>query len=222
MRVLVASAHRLVGDALACVLTSEEDVEVVGVCHSGEGTLEEARRLRPDVIVMSAAFPDRGGAELIEEVRAVSEAGVLVMSNGSAEEFVWALNAGASGYLGPGCRSTELVEMVRKVRDGQVVVGGVERSAAFSGNGDGRGEPDPKRTAVLSTLTPREREVLSLLSRGFSNRRIAECLYVSEHTIRTHVQNLRSKLNVRSKFEAAVLAMHAAAAPWGTAGGFRL
>lgn len=222
MRVLVAHPQELMADALACLLSCEgREMEVVARCVSGGETVEKASRLRPEVVVMAPAFSDMEGAEVIRAVRERdSGSAVLVVATAASGEFLWLLEAGATGYMSLECSPEQFIETVGKVAKGEIAVCGVDRNATGSPNG--RQKVDAERLAALVQLTPREREVLEQLSRGFSNRQIAENLFVSEHTVRTHVQNLRSKLNVRSKFQAAMLVMQAGQAAQGMPGGFRL
>lgn len=208
MKVLIATAHRLLSEGIACLLASSHDVEVVGLYKTVTELLAETGTPQPDAIIMTAKFPDGGGAELIAQVKeAYGSAAILVVSPEAGGDFVWALEAGAAGYIGPECSASEFVSAVRRVVSGEAVVSGVDRRSRETSP---QATEDPKVAAAMVTLTPREREVLSLLSHGLSNRQIAKDLFLSEHTIRTHVQNLRSKLNVRSKFQAAVLAMQVA------------
>lgn len=218
MRVLIAHPYKLLADALSCLLSSQDDVEIVGICADASRLPEEVGRLRPDAVVLFAGFLDPGEEGLIRAVREASESsGVVVVSNGAAgKESVWVFEAGASGCLGLDCSGIQFIDALRRVVAGEVVLLGVDRKPA-GGNGspDGLAPNDPQASSRLKSLTSREREVLALLSRGFSNREIAESLFLSHHTVRTHVQNLRAKLDVRSKFQAAMLVMQAGVWPNG-------
>lgn len=221
VKVLIATAHRLLSEGVACLLASSHDIEVVGLHKTVAELLAQTDTLQPDAIIMTGKFPDGGGSELIAQVKQTyGSTAILVVSPAAEEDFVWALDAGAAGYIGPECSAREFVDAVRRVVSGEAVVTGVDRRSMATT--PVATESDHKVAAAMVTLTPREKEVLSLLSHGLSNRQIAKDLFLSEHTIRTHVQNLRSKLNVRSKFQAAVLAMQVAPSQLHSRNQFRL
>lgn len=208
MKVLIATSHRLLSEGISCLLSNSDDIEVGGLYRTAEELLAQTAVPSPDAIIMMGKLPDCDGAELIAQVKQTySAAAILVVSPATGGDFVWALDAGAAGYIGPECSASDFVKAVRRVISGEAVVSGVDRRSMET---EPQVTEDPKIAAAMISLTPREKEVLNLLSHGLSNRQIAKDLFLSEHTIRTHVQNLRSKLNVRSKFQAAVLAMQVA------------
>lgn len=225
MKVLVAHPQRLTGQALTAALSEGSQNEVVQVICQPDTLIDSVVAIGGEVLVLSAGYgPDlvKGGIEAFGATSVDSSS--LILSHGNiSEEIGWALQAGGSGYVSLECTTEQLQEAIRKAASGELVVFGVDRrrlepvqaaepldAAQISG------------AAAMGSLTPREREVLSLLSKGFSNRQIADDLYLSEHTVRTHVQNLRSKLNVRSKFQAAVLAMQVTQARSPVSASFKL
>lgn len=197
MRIVLANPDRLISDALACILSRGDGIDIVGRVYSCDRLVENIHDSRADMVVISAAFDE------VQEVCAslkTSAPGVAILVIGGPSEWEWAVDAGAAGYVGTEASAEQLLDSVVKIGEGGFVVTGTNRRAVST-------EAVHGRKSSLSNLTAREKEVLGLLSRGFSNREIAGQLYLSEHTVRTHVQNLRAKLNVRSKFEAALLAM---------------
>lgn len=211
MKVLLAYPNKLVGDGMNCLLSSAVGVESITVCYDAEGAIVQAETYEPDVIAISSALFAEDKDSYFRQLRqACPGANILVISpSPSRAEFLWTMESGVSGYISLDLTGTQFVEAVTKVAAGEVVLSGVDHKATIE-------ESDPERDQQarrLSNLTPREKEILALLSHGFSNRQIAEDLFVSEHTVRTHVQNLRSKLNVRSKFQAAMLLMQATTVP---------
>lgn len=197
MRIVLANPDRLIADALACILSRGEGIDIVGKFYSCDHLVENIDQARADVVVISAAFEEV--QEVCTDLKG-SAPGVAILVIGGPSEWEWAVEAGAAGYVGTEASSEQLLDSVVKIGEGGFVVTGTNRRVVTTDAVTGR-KPS------LSNLTAREKEVLSLLSRGFSNREIAGQLYLSEHTVRTHVQNLRAKLNVRSKFQAALLAM---------------
>lgn len=203
MKVLIAYPNRLVGEGMSCLLSSVSEVSIT-TSFDAETTVTEAQAYQPDVIALSSYFLNEDG--YFKRLRqSWQDANVLVISaRPSRDEFLFTMQAGVSGYISLDSTGAQFVEAVKKVAAGEVVLYGVEGRPSID-----EGDPERELQAQrLSNLTPREKEILDLLSHGFSNRQIAENLFVSEHTVRTHVQNLRSKLNVRSKFQAAMLLMN--------------
>ena len=208
MRVLVSHPHRLFSEALMRSLQATEGIESIESCSIDDLSSTTADQW-PDVLVISGRTFVTIKDEIVERLAGRKVGFLVISSSPDPDELATALKAGATGYIGIDCSWKQLSDAIAKVGAGEVVVAGVDRSVFDSGAENPQG-PTISEQRVMNTLTPREREVLNLLSKGFSNRQIAEDLFLSEHTVRTHVQNLRGKLNVRSKFQAAVLAMHAA------------
>lgn len=212
MRILVVHPLHMIADALACVLSAEPEFEVES-CYDRDTAIEKAGTTSPDTIVIGGVFPEIEIAKFATSLKEkANNAGVIVVTQApKSNELIAILDAGVEGYVTYDCATSDLVEAVTKVQNGEVVLRGIERTA-LGARQNGSDEKGNRRMPV-EALTPREREVLDLLSEGFSNRQIAETLYVSEHTVRTHIQNLRMKLNVRSKFEAAMWAMKSGSGP---------
>lgn len=204
MKVLLAYPNKLVADGLRCLLNSQGDSEVVGMYSEADAVSAAAAELGPDVVVLHASFLGTNGRDYLEALRQNASHILIVSNSASREEFLWVIESGANGYISIEGSGAQFVEAVQQVSRGEMAMYGVDQKPAIS---DGA-KADQKSTR-LANLTPREKEILGLLAHGFSNRQIAENLYVSEHTVRTHVQNLRSKLNVRSKFQAAMVLMQA-------------
>ncbi|MCA1839386.1 MAG: LuxR C-terminal-related transcriptional regulator [Actinomycetota bacterium] len=206
MKVLLAYPSKMVADGLSCLLSSATSVESVDHAYDRDTAIERMRLDKPTVVVVHCSFL---GADKQDYVRLLKAAGpessIIVLANSaSKDEFLNLMEAGASGYIGLDCTGSQFVEGVLKVGNGEVAIFGIDAKSRTKA-----AEAGDSRSTKLENLTPREKEILGLLSHGFSNKQIAENLYVSEHTVRTHVQNLRSKLNVRSKFQAAMLLMQA-------------
>jgi len=190
------------------LLDSEPDLEVVGEASDGEQGVSVVRRLRPDVTLMDIRMPVLDG---LAATRQIVEAGlptkVLVLTTFDLDEYVFeALRAGASGFLLKDAPAEELAAAIRIVAAGDSLLApGVTRRVidAFVR----RAAPaTPGPDARLSLLTPREVEVLGLLARGLSNLDIAERLFVSEGTTKTHVSNVLAKLGLRDRVQAVIFA----------------
>lgn len=185
VRVLLAEDHTIVREGLRALLT-RHGVEVAGEAADGEAAVREAARLRPDVVVMDLSLPGLHGVDATRAVVAAGSAAVLVLSmHGGPEHVDPALRAGALGYLVKGSGLSELVTAIEAVARGERYVRG----------GAGPGAP-AARAADGPSLTPREREVLGLVTRGMSSAEIAAALDVSVKTVETHRANLLAKLAV--------------------------
>jgi DNA-binding NarL/FixJ family response regulator len=211
IRVLIADDQALVRDGFSMILSAQPDLQVVGEAADGQEAILAARELRPDVVMMDIRMPNVDGIQATATICRETPAKVLVLTTFDLDEYVYeALRAGASGFLLKDMRRAELVEAVRVVAAGEALLAPtVTRRLIADVVGKGRPaapvasrSPDPR----LAALTARETDTLRLVARGLSNAEIAAELYVTEHTVKTHVSNLLSKLGLRDRVQAVVLA----------------
>jgi DNA-binding NarL/FixJ family response regulator len=221
-RVLLVDDQALVRSGFSLILSVEDDFEVVGEAGDGAAAIELTRELRPDIVLMDVQMPVMDGIEATRRIVAEGLAKVLVLTTFDHDEYVFdGLAAGASGFLLKNSDAEHLVEAVRTVAAGhallapqitrrvieQMVAG--ERHSAAAVRGD-QEQPVERRAAMapagLALLTPREREVFELVGTGLSNAEIASTLYLGEATVKTHVSNVLSKLHLRDRVQAVVLA----------------
>jgi DNA-binding NarL/FixJ family response regulator len=209
IRVLLADDQALVRAGFRMILGAEEGIEVVGEAADGGEVVALTRETRPDVVLMDIRMPDVDGIEATRRLRASDEDGpaVLVLTTFDLDAYVYeALRAGASGFLLKDAPEERLVAGIRIVADGgslfapEVTRRLIERFA---------GEQPRAEHPSLDELTARETEILRLVARGLSNAEIAEELVVSTHTVKSHVAHLLSKLGVRDRVQAVVLAYEA-------------
>jgi DNA-binding NarL/FixJ family response regulator len=205
--VLLADDQALVRGGFKLILDAQEDLEVVGEADDGRAAIERARDLRPDVVLMDVRMPVLDGIAATRTV--VSERlarHVLVLTTFDDDRIVWdAMNAGASGFLLKTAPPAQLVEAVRTVAAGEALLAPTitRRLIEDFVRRPAPGEAAPER---LAALTDREREVLALIARGRSNGEIAAELFLSGATVKTHVNRILSKLDVRDRVQAVVLA----------------
>ncbi|MEU1708107.1 response regulator transcription factor [Streptomyces sp. NPDC005706] len=210
IRVLLADDQALLRGTFKMLFESTGDMETVGEASNGHEAVELARTRHPDVVLMDIRMPEMDGLDatrLISESEDLAAVKVLVLTTFEDDEHVAeALRAGASGFLGKGARPEELVEAVRTVAAGDALL-----SPAATGALIRRflAQPDPCTGEVherLECLTPRERDVLALVALGLSNDEIAERLFVSPLTAKTHVNRAMTKLAARDRAQLVVIA----------------
>lgn len=210
VRVLVVDDHPLYREGLVTAMSAMPGVQVVGEAGDGHAAVEAARRLSPDVVVMDLHMPGLNGIDATRQVVAAQPSvAVLVLTMLDGDDSVFAaMRAGARGYLLKGADRGEIARAVAGVAHGEVVfsAGIASRVLAFFAAGPGAA------TAVLDPfpgLTDREREILDLVARGLTNAEIARRLVVSDKTVRNHVSNVFTKLQVAGRAEAVARARDA-------------
>ena len=202
-RVLIVDDHPLTREALASLL-SQHGFDVVGSASDGAEAIEQTRRLRPDLVLLDLTMPGMDGLTALPRIReADPECEVVVLTaSGTEENLLAAIRAGAAGYLLKSEPPERIAEFLRGVVGGEAALSGsVARSLldrVREGGRLGGGVPD----AIASKLSAREMEVLLLLDEHLGTDEIAGRLYISEHTVRSHVKSLMRKLGVSSRREA--------------------
>jgi len=219
IRVLVADDQTLVRAGFRALLDSEDDIEVVGEAVDGADAVALAVQTRPDVVLMDIRMPRLDGLEATARIVAdptLSETKVLVLTTFELDEYVFgALRAGASGFLLKDVGPVALIDAVRLVADGQGLLAPavtrrlIEAFVAASPSDEADGSGAATGEQPLPELTPREREVLTLVGRGMTNNEIAEHLVLSPLTAKTHVSRLFTKLGARDRAQLVVYAYEA-------------
>jgi len=204
--VLLADDQALVREGFRLIIEVEPDIGVVGEAGDGVETVEQAKRLRPDVILMDIRMP---GLDGIAATRRLAQAGVaarvLMLTTFDRDDYLYeAMRAGASGFLLKDARRDQLVHAIRTVATGDALLAPtlVRRLVEDFCRRPPPGGPPP----AVAELTQRELEVLRLVARGLSNREIAKELFLSEATVKTHLAHVMQKLDLRDRVQAVVLA----------------
>jgi DNA-binding NarL/FixJ family response regulator len=206
VRVLLVDDDDLMRAGLRSVLSSDDTIEVAGEAGDGSEALDRVRETQPDVVLMDIRMPGVDGISATREVLAGSvDVKVVVLTTFEDDDYIFdALSAGASGFLLKRTKPEELISAIHAVADGDSLLSpsvtrrvidrmATQPVAGLSG-------------ARLEKLTPREREVLELIGRGLSNREIAESFVIEESTVKTHVKRILTKLELRDRVQAVILA----------------
>jgi DNA-binding NarL/FixJ family response regulator len=209
LSVLIVDDQALVRTGFRMILDAEEDIEVAGEAADGREAILEAQRLRPDVVLMDVRMPVMDGIEATRRLLADrgTDAKVVMLTTFDMDEYVYdALRAGASGFLLKDAPPEQLVTGIRAVANGDALLApSITRRVIEEFV---RRPPASIQTLPpeLAELTARELEVLKLIARGLSNAEIANELFVSETTVKTHVAHVLMKLDVRDRVQAVVVA----------------
>jgi DNA-binding NarL/FixJ family response regulator len=204
IRILVADGHSLFRESVIVVLRAEQDLAIVADARDGDQLATEISLARPDVVILDLNLPGCDGVHAVRLVKEhASDCRILALADHEDQRaLLEVVEAGASGYLTKDCPLAELIDATRAVARGEIVIPRWMLGTLLSHLVRRRRERD-EALRRMSRLTRREREVLALLTDGADNEAIAEKLFISPETARTHVQNLLGKLEVHSRLEAA-------------------
>lgn len=213
IRVVVVDDQELVRAGITMLVNAEEDISVVAEAADGQEALAQVRAHRPDVVLMDVRMTGMDGVEATKAIinegltaQSGQPVGVIILTTYHIDESVYAaLRAGASGFLLKDAASTEIVAAIRAVCAGEAWLDpAVTRRLIDEFNA--RPEQHLPTPAEMAALTPREREVLTLIAQGLSNAAVAEELFISEATVKTHLARVMMKLGVREKAQAVAAA----------------
>jgi DNA-binding NarL/FixJ family response regulator len=212
IKVLLVDDQTLVRAGFRSILDGEDDISVVGEAGNGADAIHLVRDLEPDVVLMDIRMPELDGLEATRQIGAdprLNQVKIIILTTFDLDEYVYAaLRAGASGFLLKDTEPTELIHGVRVVARGDALLApSVTRRLIAEVALTGR-HPDP--SPRLNGLTSREREVMTLVAEGLSNTEIAERLYLSPATVKTHVSRIMTKVDVRDRSQLVVLSYEAA------------
>ncbi|MDO5677288.1 MAG: response regulator transcription factor [Propionibacteriaceae bacterium] len=207
MTVALVDDQALVRRAFSLMLSVEDDIELVGEAADGEAAVELARSAQPNIMLMDIEMPRMNGLDATRAVRAAAaDTQVIILTTFDRDDYLFeALDAGAAGFLLKNCEPERLLEAIRTVADGGALLAPeVTRRVIEQAVQGGHRSPEPH--PAVERLTERELDVLVALAQGLSNAEIAEALFVSEATVKTHVSSCLSKLGVRDRVQAVIFA----------------
>ena len=209
IRIVLVDDEQMVRQGLRMILESEDGFEVVGEAGDGAAAVAQVKLLDPHVVLMDIQMPGMNGLDATREIVALSRddsSRVLVLTTFDLDEYVYeALRAGASGFLLKRTPAEDLIAGVRVVAAGEALLS-PSITKRLIGEFARRPAADRPSPTALDQLTDREREVLGLIAQGLSNREIAETLFLSEGTVKTHIKRIFFKLDLRDRTQAVILA----------------
>ncbi len=206
IQVLIVDDHAIVRDGIRSLLSTIEDIDVVGEAATGREAVTLFNRLRPDITLMDLVMPEMDGIQAIQAIMDVQpDAKILVLTSFATDDKVFpAIKAGASGYLLKDSDSGDLVRSIREVQRGESSIDPKIARKLLREISDPPPQPPP---ADVDPLTERELEVLKLVARGESNSEISQHLVISQGTVRSHVSNILGKLHLASRTQATLYAL---------------
>jgi len=213
IRVLIADDHHLFREMLFHTLEEEEDIEVAGEASDGIEAIEKARQLKPDIILLDINMPRLNGLEAIKEIRQeCPQSKVVILTALEEDSYIFRfIREGATGYLMKDTHAQEVIRAIRSAYSGESLIQPrimnkiLHEFCKLTEKKDSA--PDREKPDTLSSLTDREKEVLTLVAKGLNNKEIASALFISEATVKTHVANLMGKLNLRDRVEMVLYAL---------------
>lgn len=205
IKVLIADDHHVVRRGLLFFLKTQKDIEVIGEATNGKEAVKLVAELQPDVVLMDLSMPEMDGVTATKAIREMNDSVKIIILTSYADQdhVIPAIRAGASGYQLKDIEPDQLVETIRGVLKGESKLHPKVTSHVMTHLTMGA----IKKSSNLNRLTKREKEVLNELSKGKSNKEIASSLYITEKTVKTHVSNILSKLQLADRTQAALYAV---------------
>ncbi len=210
VRVLVVDDHALFRRGIVTVLANQKDISVVGEAVNGLEAIDKAEALVPDVIVMDLNMPQCSGLEATQALQAkMPQVSILVLTVSDNEaDLFHAIKFGATGYILKNTEPEELVQAIHHIAQGGVIVSPMMAAKLLTEFRSLGTDAMAKKTAEEEdNLSPREDEVLRLVSQGATNKEIADSLFISENTVKTHLRNIMDKLHLANRSQAAAYAV---------------
>ena len=210
IRVLLVDDQGIIREGLGSLLRSKPDIEIIGEAENGQVAVEIAIALQPDIVLMDVRMPVMDGVAAIRALQQKApDIKVLVLTTFDDDDYITqAMSFGAKGYLLKDTPSEELAQAIRAVHKGYTQMGPGLFEKVMLAPTNTEPEPSPE----FDQLTPREKEVLQLIAQGLNNREIAQSLYISERTVKNHVNSILSRFNLRDRTQAAIFASRIS--PW--------
>ncbi len=209
IRIVIADDHRLFREMLRLALRQEKSIKIVGEAANGPQAIDAIRKLKPDVVLLEIILDEMDGIEILPVLRnkSLNTKALMLAANKDDGVIFSALKAGAKGYVSKDVSISDLIKAIQAVHQGELWVERKQMARFF----DKEAVFNPRRKArpakKKEVLTPREKEVLSILISGCTNKEIAEALFISEKTVKSHLNSIFKKLNVSRRLQAILYAI---------------
>ena len=209
IRILIAVGHKLFQEGLRLILKAEETFEIVGMVNNGLQAIDVISDLKPDIIILDIFLPEVSGIEVIASIKQKSpDTRALMITHARDEQaIIKAIRAGAKGYLSRNTNISEIIKAIQVVHQGEFWVQRKLVNRFINGDFMSEISAEDSRQNKLDTLTPREQDVLRALVKGSTNKEIANELFISEKTVKSHLNQVFKKLNVSRRLEAILSAI---------------
>ena len=209
IKVLLVDDHALFRKGVASALGLQRDIEVVGEASNGQEALTKARELMPDVILMDISMPGMDGLEATRRIKAeVPHVRIIILTVAEEDKSLFeAIKSGAHGYLLKTIEPRPLFETLRGVFRGEAPISRVTASKILGEFARQGQRATPEEASPVGRLSPRELEILELLTKGATNKEIAATLGISNHTVKNHLQNIMEKLHIQNRVQAVAYAL---------------
>lgn len=209
IRVLLVDDHALFRKGVASALALERDLEMVGEATNGQEALTKARELMPDVILMDISMPGMDGLEATRRIKAeVPHVKIIILTVAEEDKSLFdAIKSGAHGYLLKTIEPRPLLETLRGVFRGEAPISRVTASKILGEFARQGQRTTTEEASPVGRLSPRECEILELLTKGATNKEIAATLFISNHTVKNHLQNIMEKLHIQNRVQAVAYAL---------------
>lgn len=211
IRVVIANDQRLFREGLRLIFVQEESVKIVGEAVNGLETISVIGDLKPDVVLLDITMPEKNGIEVIPPIRKKNPMTKVLMLTGSMDEgaVLKALKAGAKGYISKDASVSDLIKAIQAVHKGELWVDRKLLAKFFDQEeGIARSTAEDQQKRAKEGLTRREQEVLRCLTTGCTNKEIAQTLFISEKTVKSHLYSIFRKLNMTRRLQAILYAIH--------------
>ncbi len=209
IRVVIADDQTLFREMLRLVLRRERGIKVVGEAGNGRRTIEVIKDLKPDLVLINSNMPERDGIEVLLAIRDqnLKTKALMLNANRDEDKIFKSLKGGAKGYISKDVSISDLIKAIHAVHRGELWVERKVMAKFFEGEAASHSEEENRAEELKKVLTPREKEVLSILSTGCTNKEIAQTLFISEKTVKSHLDSIFKKLNVSRRLQAILYAI---------------
>jgi DNA-binding NarL/FixJ family response regulator len=210
IRVVIADDHRLLREMLRLTLRQEKSIKIVGEAANGLQTIDVISDLKPDIVLLDIIMPEMNGLEVLPAIREKSPKTKALMLTVAADEptIFKALKAGAKGYLSKDVSISDLIKAIQAVYKGEFWVERKLIARFFEGEAIARSREEGRPGRPKEVLTPKEKQVLCILTKGCTNKEIGRTLFISEKTVKSHLNSIFRKLNVTRRLQAILYAIN--------------